>query len=87
MRSKVPSCDRQGQAGLLPLFRQSCQHAGAQITAGESIDKVKIFHEEKILLSGPVLCLINVRQKNGVSSYINCKHKCDLKKKRWADDT
>lgn len=46
MRSKVPSYDRQGQAGLLPLFRQSFQHAGAQTTAGESIDKVKIFHEE-----------------------------------------
>ena len=86
MRSKVPSCDHQRQGGFLLLFRQSFLHAGAQITAGQSIDKAKIFHEET-MLSGPVLCLINVRQKNEVSSYINYKHKSDLIKKRWVDDT
>lgn len=52
MSSKVLSCDSQGQARLWPLSRQNFQHAGAQTTAGESIDKSKIFREEKIIVSG-----------------------------------
>lgn len=47
MSSKVLSCDCQGQARRWPLSRQNFQHAGAQTTAGESIDKSKIFREEK----------------------------------------